>query len=277
MNTNEVSALTTIRVSASTLSPKLRNLAELIIEQPDEISRLSVDEFSSLSSTSVATIYRFCRALGFQTFSHLKLALVRELSGSEQLPLADSTPEPVANTRLEHYRQCLEDTKEMLSQTSIVAAAQLIMESRHILIAGAGSSSIAARFMHYKLLRAGIPAHRSIDQHISELLTSKFNQIDLVIAFSASGETREIIKLVKAAKSSNAKVVGITCSRRNAVQRFSTYHFFAVATQLQHTTGTGIVSQISIADSIYETLYARSKTIRYQVDVSAEAVISKSI
>ncbi len=272
-------ALTNIRISAPKLSPKLRKLAAFILDNPEETTVMSVEELTAKTGISVATIYRFCRELGYKTYSHLKLEIAREIDAESTMVARDEPKASVVANRYSEFRRSLVDTRRMLGQSDIEAVADLVMRARRIMVVGSAVSGVAASFLHYKLLRAGIPTHLPKDMSVASVIVSGLDRRDLLIAFSASGDTREIVELALTAQLAGVSVVAITGNRKNAMVDSAHINLVAVSTEtlVSEGIGTSVISQTAVADSIYETLYARNPAVRDRVKTSAEAVISRAL
>nr|WP_321456590.1 MurR/RpiR family transcriptional regulator [uncultured Cohaesibacter sp.] len=280
MNQGTTPVLSELRFNSADLTPKLRKIAQFINQNPVEVTTMSVDELAASANISVATIYRFCRELGYQNFSQLKLAIAKEISVENALK-ADAENGEVENDthRFADYVMGLEATRDLLDIKKIDEIADLIVSARRIIIVAVGASSVAATFMHYKLMRAGLMSHRPTDMHLATMLASNVDERDLIIAFSASGGTRDIIDVLKIGRRSNACIVGVTGRRRNAVADLSSHHLLAVASDSPITSGSGlsVISQISVADTIYETLYWRDPNVRKRIDLATDSVIYKHV
>lgn len=64
-------------------SASYRRIAEVILEQPEKIVRMSISKLSQLANVSDPTIMRFCAMLGFPGFKDFKLHLAKELALKE--------------------------------------------------------------------------------------------------------------------------------------------------------------------------------------------------
>ena len=268
-------ALAKMRLHMDGLTPKLRSVVEFMIERPEDTTMMSVEELASAAQVSVATIYRLCRDLGYQTFSRLKLAIAQELSANAALQEDGPTDRHGSND----YLRAIEETAGLLDEPDVRAAAKLIGHARRILTIGLGASATGAAFLKFKLLRAGLRCEQPTDMHLATMLAATGTKDDLVIAFSASGGTRDVIDLLTVAREAESSIIGITGRRRNPVAELSQFHFIASASDNPITSGSGasIVSQIAVADILYRELYSQSPSIRRRIDRATESVISKHV
>lgn len=69
-------ALARIRAAHASLPPGARRIADYVLEQPEQIVRMSVTE---LSEASEGSVINFCQKLGLSGFQQLKLSLAQEI------------------------------------------------------------------------------------------------------------------------------------------------------------------------------------------------------
>ncbi len=273
---NHAPVLPNIKISAHNMTPTLQRLAAFTLDHPEEITQMSVEELSTRVKVSVASVYRFCLEMNYQTFSQLKLAIARELSTQ---PRADGAALDAAppDTAFDEYAEKVLETARFLDSKTLAAVTDLILRSERIMVVGLGASGIGASFLHYKLSRAGIVCHRPTDMHLATMLATSFGPKDLLIAFSASGATRDIVEVCGLAAKFRTPIIGITSRRKNPVEEYSTHHMVAVASDSPVTSGSGasVISQIALADSIYLSLYNRDAAVRNHVEITTDTIISK--
>ena len=58
-------------------------IAHAVLDHPDHVARMNISQLASFSSTSVASVVRFSKAMGFKGFPDFRMALVGELSRRE--------------------------------------------------------------------------------------------------------------------------------------------------------------------------------------------------
>lgn len=83
----------------------------------------------------------------------------------------------------------------------------LILEAKHIFVAGAGRSGFAARGFANRLLHLGFDVH-----FVGEPTTPPIKEGDLLIIGSGSGTTSGLVTMAQKAKAQNAMIATITIS-----------------------------------------------------------------
>lgn len=234
----------------------LRRIAEYIVQHPAETTLMSVDEFADNVGVSVASVYRFNRELGYQTFSRLKLAIAKGIASQVDHVPTSAEKRSTLDLLFLEYIQCLEDSNTYLDEALASTVARVVARSRKIVLVGIGASGIAAQYMHIELLKAGITAHCPIDQHLAFMLVANMQANDVLIAFSASGATVEIVEMAQLASERSAAVVGITSYFQSPLEEITTHHLLAVAADSPISSGSGssVISQFAVVEAILDCL-----------------------
>jgi DNA-binding MurR/RpiR family transcriptional regulator len=68
-------------------------IAHAVLDNPELVADMNISQLASLSATSVASVVRFSKAVGYKGFPEFRMALVSELSRREHLGLQGSDPE----------------------------------------------------------------------------------------------------------------------------------------------------------------------------------------
>src|SRR5690606_10038521 len=74
-----MSIQSTIEAAVGSLSPSLRRIAETIRERPNLVLDSTINELAAECGTSVASVVRFCQAIGMAGYAQLRVALATEL------------------------------------------------------------------------------------------------------------------------------------------------------------------------------------------------------
>lgn len=92
----------------------------------------------------------------------------------------------------------------------------LICNSHHIFLAGAGRSGLSAKAFANRLLHLGFDV-----SVIGEITSPHTHPSDLLIVVSSSGETESLKCLVKTAKSNNVKIITLTTNDNSTISKYS--------------------------------------------------------
>lgn len=207
--------LLTIRRKLPELSGNFRSIAEQILEKPENVLNERVSALAKRSHCDAAQVIRLCKKLGFDGFSSFKSHVTRELLNQRrtldsQIPSPQSTFEQLKAKFAEDFSRTINDTLNEIDEATMMAAVAKIRAARQILIAGFGSSGLAARDLQTKLLRLGFNALFLDDAENLRQMCAALSKGSLLIAFSFGGSTRYLIDSTQLARKAGAAIIVFT-------------------------------------------------------------------
>ncbi len=241
------------------LSNSFKQIANLILEDPDKIIWSTIEEFAKACDVSNATITRFCQHFGFGGFKELKTKLTQEFSIQNSTtafePESKEFKEDIMGNLLKRNIAALMDTEKILSKEKVLKAAKLINDSQKIMCAGIGASDLVAQDLMHKLLRIQKTAFVYNDNDLRKVALSQFKESDLLIAISYSGKKREILELVKQAKEQNVPIISITRVGKTEVGILSTVNIEVAAFEndFRSSALSSRIVQLYAADVLFYT------------------------
>jgi 6-phospho-3-hexuloisomerase len=126
----------------------------------------------------------------------------------------------VLSERLQKYPSLLENQKDKLD-----AIYTLIEECRAIHIYGVGRSGSAAVSLALRLKHFQKYFHYDV-WFIGDVVKERIRPGDVVMLFSGSGETSEIVDIARRAKRDGAKVIGVTSYENSSLAKNSDIYFY---------------------------------------------------
>ena len=114
-----------------------------------------------------------------------------------------------------------EDFFYQLDKNALEKAFKLIRNARNIYMLGIGASSLSAYDLFHKLKRANFNAFFYEDAHLNAEFFNYLTEEDVVIAFSYSGRTNEVIYPVKIASSKKASIIAVTRKKTNNLSKMA--------------------------------------------------------
>lgn len=196
-----------LREVQPSLSSTERQIAQFILENPDETTTLTIRELARRSFSSPSSVVRICRVIGFQGYKELRHALTLELAtlgenGSHRekdITPQDSLQEIVEKVTHKNIQSLL-DTQRLLLLDELEQCVELIANARTVLLFGIGSSLCVAKDTYLKFLRLDKPCVVNEDSHSQLLQARNATAQDVGIVFSYSGQTMEMIQCIKEMK-----------------------------------------------------------------------------
>lgn len=211
-----VYCLPVINGKLPSLRPSEQKVARFIMENPHDIVDMSSMQLGKAAGVSESTVVKCSQSLGFEGFVQLKLALARDLATAPPPSSAFGEVEPddkadVVIGKVFHANaMALSDTVKVLDAEQLEKAARLIAEARSITFFGMGASGVVALDAKQKFMRIGVGAEYELDPHIQLTRVSLLGPADVVVGISHSGETSEVIEVLRLARGVGVPTVCVT-------------------------------------------------------------------
>lgn len=192
-----------------------RAILELILDDPDRVLEESFELLAERAASSVPTVMRTCRDLGFAGLREFKLALAHELAlgGSplhRRVNIDDSTVDVVAKVS-RSAAASVAGVRTQLDMAALDAAVAAIASARHIDLFGAGATSwFMAQDLQARLFRLGLSANAWSDYHLQQVAAAAQSQHGVVIAISHVGGMPSLLDAVDIARAQGARAVALT-------------------------------------------------------------------
>lgn len=252
------SVLDIIQIRYDRFFEQEKKIATYILQNYKEVIDMTIGDLADASGTSVATVSRFCRKCEVDGFHHLKISLAKELvMGEKEVTVSNDISRKDIGQSLQNI---LANKIEELRQTvSLFDEKQLEMILNKIQHAGivqfvaVGNTIPVALDGAYKLNEIGIPSMAGTiwETQLSFALTLK--KKDVQIAISNSGESKQVVKMVRAAKKNGCTTVGITNNPNSTIAKEVDYHI-QTATREKLFMNEFCFSRVS-AMTVIEILY----------------------
>ncbi|WP_433745105.1 MurR/RpiR family transcriptional regulator [Falsibacillus pallidus] len=217
--------LALIRESISALNRPEQKAAKYILENPEEIIRLSIQELAKRSDSSSSAIIRLCKNLGMDGFRELKLRVTGDLQASanggeefKEVRPNDDVPtliETITNNSL----YSLKETSKVLDPEKIEQAVEALANANRIDFYAAGASQLAALDGQHKFMRINKHCTAYMDSHMQLTSAVTLSESDVAVGISYSGETVHVIDAIRQAKSNGALTIGITKYGMNSLAK----------------------------------------------------------
>ena len=219
---------------------------------------MTISELAKNSGTSVASVSRFCKKCDVDGFHHLKIALAREIvEGDDNIPVSnDITREDIGQSLQNILANKIEEMKQTISLIDTKEFDKIlesIQNAGTVQFFAVGNTIPVALDGAYKFNEIGI---RSMAGSIWETQLSfsmTLKEQDVLIAISNTGESKQVQKMVEAAKENGATTIGITNNPDSTIAKTVDYHI-QTATREKLFLNEFYFSRVS-ATTIIEILY----------------------
>jgi DNA-binding MurR/RpiR family transcriptional regulator len=192
-----------------------RAILDLILADPDRVLEESFDQLAERAGSSVPTVMRTCRDLGFAGLREFKLALAQALAlgGSplhRRVDIADTADEVVTKVA-RSAAATVAGVRNQLDLPTLESAVSAIAAAPHIDIYGAGNTSwFMATDLQARLFRLGLSVTAWADYHLQQVAAAAQKPGGVVIAITHVGGMPSLLDSVDIARAQGAKAVAIT-------------------------------------------------------------------
>lgn len=223
-----MSSIYKIKESLADFTDTEKKIAEYILNNKDEVVNFSSQKLAEEVGASAAAIVRFSKRLGFKGFTHLKVEIAKDTGEATEMTVdrfinETDTVDVMMKKALYANIQTLENTYKLIQSFVLEAAIESLVSAKEIYLVGVGGSQIVVSDLHQKFKRIHKSAYASADYHDFLGMMSHIESQDVLVAFSYSGETKEILYASQVARERGAKVIAITQSSRNELSKVADY------------------------------------------------------
>lgn len=249
--------LVRVRGAYPSLNRAARQVADVVLADPERVIRASVSEVAAAARVSDATVVRLARLLGFRGYQEMKITLARDLvspldSLVEDLREGDS-PETVVRKVFAANIRCLQDTLAVLDAKEMARAAYLLRAARKILVIGVGTSAPNAADCANKLFRLGLHCEAVTDGHLQVMKAALLGEGDCVLAISHSGSTKDPIETLRVAAGRGAQTICITNNSLSPIAKVARVRLLTASreTMFRSEAMSSRLAQASIIDALF--------------------------
>ena len=186
------------------LSRSEQRIAAVLFADMEFAVNASIIELASRAEVSPPTVTRFCRRLGFQSYSEFKVRLAQSTYVGTRYLQPESrfeTASEVVETILTRAQTALYSLNNMLDLAALETAAGQIAEAGMVYAFGSGgNSAMIAGEIANRLFRLGIRVTHSADHSMQLMQAAAIGPGDVVIASSLSGLNTELARALGVAR-----------------------------------------------------------------------------
>lgn len=256
-----------------------KKIADYVLTHQRESQGMSITELSTECSVAVSTVSVFCRKLKLAGFNDFKLELARSNTiSSGQSYLAEGVelqPGDTADqvmTKIYHQDQeTLRRSANMLDARAVDRAVDLFTRAGRVLLLGQGNHAAVAMTAWAQFAVTSSKFQTIQDSHLQAVAMAALSPGDVVVYFSYTGATLEIIDAAETIHQVGAKLVLITRFARSPAAESAdvVLVFGADEKPLQFGSGEALLSQLYVVDVLLNCYYLRN---RDQVERNRERI-----
>ena len=235
-----------------------KKIADYILSHQWESQGLGIAELSGECGVAVSTVSVFCRKLGLAGFNDFKIELARAntltsgqvtVSGSTQLQPEDRAQQ-VMSKACQRSQEILSRSAQMLDAEQVEQAVELLSKAKQVLFLGQGNHSTVAMMAWAQFSVTSSKFKTVNDSHLQTVALSTMCSEDVVVYFSYTGATLELMDAVEIIRQVGAKLILVTRFSHSPAAEFAdaVLVFGADETPLEFGSSDALISQIYVLE-----------------------------
>lgn len=202
----------------SSLTKSEQKVSDYVLAHKDSLADMTISELARECNVGEATLTRFCKDIGCKGFNNFKLELAKLSLPAERQSAYTYYSEVQATDSVEdkckkichRLTEALERTLELINYGAIEQAVDWIVDCNRVYCFGEGNSSIAAMEAWGRFAIATSKFNWVSDAHFQAMTTSLLDERDVILYFSYSGATRELLEIAELKEKSGARMILVT-------------------------------------------------------------------
>lgn len=237
-----------------------KELIKYILQYPDEVIKMSVQELAKETFTSPSTVIRLSRKVDFKGFKELKKELIAEVTlrdnntipKQKEVNKEDTTKAIIDKISYRHILS-IEETISLMDIQVLDKCVEFMLKAKTVHLFGIGASFLAVKDMQQKMMRVGKACIAFEDYHMQMLQGRNIKAEELAIIFSYSGQTKELIKCVEQIKEIGAKIISVTRFGHSPIADLADYNLYIASNEPLNRSGamTSRIAQLCMVDMLY--------------------------
>lgn len=265
----------TIKSHYPNLTKSERKVADYVLEKNKDFLNETLADVANATNVGEATVLRFCNKIGCEKFVNLKILIAQEADDSEEMKNGNILDD-LSNEMIE----VINNTRQILDIESIRKAVDLIESAHTVFFYGVGSSGLTAMIAQGNFLRIGKSSIAISDSHYQIINSSVATKDDLIVAFSLTGNTKDVYDSCLTAKEQGAKIVAVTNYIESHIAKIADVVLLTAAKEHIMKGGSlaGSITQLYVVDALKAEYAVRNKKkVKKLREKTANSIINKSL
>lgn len=254
-------AISSIKTNYQQLNNTEQRIADTILANPNAAHDFTIQELALVSGVSSASVSRFVKRIGWESFREFSLALAANENDTAFFgEIQDTdTSEDIVRKVFSGADNALNTTLEMIDITDFDVAADLICNAKMISLFGIGGSSIVTLNGYHKLLRTPLNVQQHPDYAIQLMQAVRMNHQDCAVVVSHSGRNRDTLNIAAKLKENDVPIIAITSFANSPLAKLADICFVSLAEEVNFRAESmsSLIAQLTIMDSLFTLVGSR--------------------
>jgi DNA-binding MurR/RpiR family transcriptional regulator len=196
-----------------------KKIADYVLSHKLESQYMTITELAERTGVAEATLTRFCRTLGCGGFGEFKLALAKDSTVAldtdetgglfENIDPSDGVEE-LCQKLYHANREALNQTYQLVEPKKVSLAVDLIQQAQRVYCYGQGGSSIMAMEAWGRFVTVTNKVQWVQDSHMQAIAASLLDPGDVILFFSFSGATKDLMDVAHIAVQTGVRLILVT-------------------------------------------------------------------
>ncbi len=268
-----------------------KKVADYVLAHKTDVQFMSISELADESGVAEATISRFCRRLKLKGYNAFKLALAKAtaeehggaspiMEGQEgEIGPQDSISE-LCHKLYNAQTTAIAQSMELVRPEQIAKAVDLLCDAQRVCCMGQGGSMILAEEAAHIFSTVSNKFSFMADSHRQASTVALMGERDVLMFFSYSGSTKELMELMQLARERETRVILITRFSRSpgAAQANVVLQCGSYEGPFQLGSMPARMAQLFVVDVLYNEFIRRDPVAcHHNQELIADALVEKHI
>lgn len=248
-----------IRERYSGMSKGEKRISDFVLQHVKDCLTMTAIDIAKESEVSSASVIRYVQKLGFDGLEGFKLTLAAANSKDHSWKMVD----PIISKEDDLDGLCskmsvlveaaFKDFFYQLDKESLEQAICAIRKARRIYLLGIGASMLPAYDLFHKLKRIDLDASYYSDLNMVSEFFNYIDERDVVIAFSYSGQSKEILYPCEIALQQKSTLIAVTRNHESSLHGMADICLMVPEKEALMRIGafTSVYTSIMMADLLY--------------------------
>ncbi|MDQ0297779.1 DNA-binding MurR/RpiR family transcriptional regulator [Salibacterium salarium] len=204
-----------LQIDSSVLSPNQQKVADFLYKQDNKIAYLTQEDIARESGVSMATVSRFFREVGFESFKafkeEVKSRFAETPANKMETIISKTESSEVVQSMIQQSRSYLETTSKEMTEDTFMDAVKLLNHAQTVHMFGYGPAASLTSLFSFRLQRFGVHVHvlpESGQKLVEDMI--HFQQEDVIVIFGFAKPLPETRALFDYAEEKGISTILIT-------------------------------------------------------------------
>lgn len=269
-----------LRAQKKQFNPTENKLIDYVISDTKRARESNIQELSIGSGVSTATISRFAKKIGFDSFRDFSVALASASSTANTVGFFgeitdDDDVKAIGQKVFAGATNALNATVNHLTADSLDKASHYLIAANRVGFFGIGGSSLVAFNAYHKFLRTPLDVIAHPDYDIQLMQAVKLNRHDTAVVISHSGRNKDTLLIAKKLRENNVKMIVITSFADSPLAKIADLVLLSLAEEINFRSESmsSLIAQITIIDTLFTIVGSQlSQKTQYVVDTMRNVI-----